>query len=177
MNHESECDDYQNDNVDGLCICDRLRDAYQRGREDAANAVWEKVLEHNTAITGRIWETSPDQDDYMAAARGAQSHQTDTDQHPDSQRFRYGFGNSIPTAGNTILDDSDDEKVVAGNYVDNVTDAGDTPQPATNWVRSLLQAGDVDTPDGESSEPINGVVRTVSPASTLQNRQAADADV
>lgn len=90
---------------------------------------------------------------------------------PDSQRFRYGNGNNIPTAENTILDDSDDEKVVADNYVDNVTDAGDTPQPATTWVRPPLQTADVDTSLNNLNEPINDVVRTVSPASTLQNRQ------
>lgn len=82
----------------------------------------------------------------LDAARGAEPHQGDTNAHPDSQRFRYGNGNNIPPAENTILDDSDDEKVVSGNYDDNVTDAGDTPQPATNWVRKPLQTGDADTP-------------------------------
>lgn len=30
MSHELECDDYQNENVDGICICDELRGGEKR---------------------------------------------------------------------------------------------------------------------------------------------------
>lgn len=35
MTHEPECDDFQNDNVDGTCICNLLKEAYKRGCKDA----------------------------------------------------------------------------------------------------------------------------------------------
>jgi hypothetical protein len=34
MSHEPECDDFQNGNSDGDCICHLTRHAYDRGRED-----------------------------------------------------------------------------------------------------------------------------------------------
>lgn len=186
MNHEPECPWAGQPDDDKCPTCNLLRMGYKRGREDAGGEPC--VLEDALAKITQVIEIAMSGRGYIPGravvkairnilknaahnARGAQPHQGDTNQHPDSQRFRYGFGNSISSAGNTILDDSDDEKVVADNYVDNVTDAGDTPQAATNWVRSPLQPGDVDTPDTEQSEPINEVVRTVSPAVTLQNRQ------
>lgn len=58
MNHEPECDDYQNDNVDGLCICDCLRAAYQRGREDAARAV-EEVIYESLGAASVAWSELP----------------------------------------------------------------------------------------------------------------------
>lgn len=52
MTHEPECDDFQNDNVDGTCICPRIKDAYARGRDDAANMIEQKAA--NLPITSFI---------------------------------------------------------------------------------------------------------------------------
>lgn len=52
MNHEPECTRYGFDQRDGDCICDIIRAAYQRGREDAAKDVANtyRVLVKSNAI-------------------------------------------------------------------------------------------------------------------------------
>lgn len=59
MTHEPECQSFDGGHT---CICDVIRPAYQRGREDAANAVKDRLR--------LVWGNYLDDYPLIAAARG-----------------------------------------------------------------------------------------------------------
>lgn len=66
MTHESEC--YADGVSDDPCICNPLRAAYRRGREDAAKAV--KGLIRQQLGYGKAEWIDDDDYKFVAAARG-----------------------------------------------------------------------------------------------------------
>ena len=66
MTHEPECQSFDGGHI---CICDVIRPAYQRGREDAAEAVKADIAKHGEAYESGHWHCCF-RDNAISAARG-----------------------------------------------------------------------------------------------------------